>query len=164
VGKLAEQEDAWQAEATAAAIDAARSVVQGQDRLANTLTGKLSDQQWGWLISSVIFAWIKTRYRQAIKEGLATEAHVTRMKPSPRDSALTQGILPMLCDKASIEWSKPVASWSRNEMAGFIDLAWALLDEAKAALELMPDTVLHKPKPKIGKGSELNDDLSDLPF
>lgn len=160
MGKLSEQEDAWQAEATASAVAGARLVAQGQDRLANTLVGKLSDQQWGFLISAAIFSWIKTRYRQAIQEGLAKEAHVTRMDPSPRDSALVQSILPTLADQAPIDWGKPLASWSRNEMAGFIDLAWALIDEAKAALDLMPDTILHKPKPK----RELDDDLSDLPF
>ena len=159
MGKLSEQEDAWQAEATASAVAGARSIAQGESRLANTPAGRLSDQQWGWLINAAIFGWIKTRYRQAIKEGLAQEAHVTRMDPSPQDSALVQSILPTLCDQALIDWSKPLASWSREEMTGFIDLAWALIDEAKAALELMPDTILHKPKPEREKAAELDDDI-----
>ena len=94
-------------------------------RLANTPAGKLSDLQWGWIISAAIFAWIKTRYRQAIAEGLASEEHVTRMEPSPRDSAIVQSILPMLADQAAIDWSKPLAGWSKQEMAGFIGLAMA---------------------------------------
>jgi hypothetical protein len=156
MGKLSEQEDVWQAEATASAVASARSMAQSQDRLANTPAGKLSDQQWGYLIAAVLFAWIQKRYQQAIKEGLAleAEAHVTRMNPSPRDSALVQSILPTLADQASVDWGKPLASWSRAEMAGFIDLAWALIEEAKDALELMPDTILHKPNK-----AELNDDI-----
>ena len=73
MGRLSEQEDAWQAEATAEAVASARSMAQSQAGLANTPVGKLSDQQWGWVISSAIFAWIKTRYRQAVAEGLASE-------------------------------------------------------------------------------------------
>jgi hypothetical protein len=148
MGKLSEQEDAWQQEATATAVAAARATALGQDRLAMTPAGKLSDEQWGWVISAAIFSWIETRYRQAIAEGLAPEAHVTRMTPSPRYSAIVRSILPTLADQATIDWSKPLANWSRNEMAGFIDLAWILLDKAQAALELMPDTILHKPEKK----------------
>ena len=55
VGK---QKTSWQAEATANAVAAARSIAQSQ--LANTPAGRLSDQQWGWIISAAIFAWIRT--------------------------------------------------------------------------------------------------------
>lgn len=152
MGRLSEQEDAWQAEATASAVAGARAIAQSQ--MANTPAGKLSDQQWGFLINAAIFAWIKTRYRQAIHEGLAPEAHVTRMDPSPRDNAIVQSILPKLADHAQIDWSKPLASWSREEMAGFVDCTLAMIDKARAALERMPDTILHKPEPE----GELDDD------
>ena len=69
MGKLSENEDSWQAEATANAVADARSIAQSQ--LANTPAGRLSDQQWGWIISAAIFAWIRTRYQQAVAEGLA---------------------------------------------------------------------------------------------
>ena len=78
MGKLSEQEDAWQAEATADAVAGARSMAQSQAGLANTPAGKLSDSQWGWIISAAIFAWIKTRYRQAIAEGLAQRSDTSR--------------------------------------------------------------------------------------
>ena len=41
----------------------------------------------------------------------------------------------MLADQSAIDWSKPLAEWSREEMAGFVGLAWRLIDEAKAALD-----------------------------
>jgi hypothetical protein len=147
MGKLSEREDAWQAEATAEAVAEARAVVQGQAGIANTLAGKLSDQQWGWMISAAIFSWIKVRYQQAIQEGINPEAHVSWMSPSPHDTALVQSILPALCDQAPIDWSKPVASWSRKEMTDFLDLSWALIEEAKTALEQEP-VLLHKPAEK----------------
>jgi hypothetical protein len=151
MGKLSENEDKWQAEATANAVADARSIAQRQ--LANTPAGRLSDQQWGWIISAAIFAWIRTRYQQAVAEGLAKEEHVTRMDPSPCDSAIVLSILPMLADQSPIDWSKPLATWSREEMAGFVGLAWRLIDEARAALDRMPDAILHKPE------RELSDDV-----
>ena len=101
------------------------------------------------MISAAIFAWIKTRYRQAVAEGLAQEQHVTRMDPSPRDGAIVHSILPMLADQASIDWSKPLAGWSKQEMAGFVGLAGHLIDEARAVLERTP-----RPDPaQTGKGA-----------
>jgi hypothetical protein len=151
MGKLSENEDRWQAEATANAVAEARAIAQSQ--LANTPAGRLSDQQWGWIISAAIFACIRTRYQQAVAKGLAKEAHVTRMDPSPCDSAIVLSILPKLADQSAIDWSKPLAEWSREEMAGFVGLAWRLIDEAMAALDRMPDAILHKPE------RELNDEI-----
>jgi len=86
MGKVSEQEDAWQAEATAQAVADARTIAQSQ--LANMPAGRLNDQQWGWIISAALFAWIRTRYQQAITEGLDRESHVIQMQPSPHDSAV----------------------------------------------------------------------------
>jgi hypothetical protein len=113
--------------------------------MAHTPPGRLNDQQWGWIICAAIFAWIRTRYQQAVAEGLAQEQHVTRMDPSPCDSAIVLSILPMLADQSPIDWSKPLTEWSREEMADFVGLASCLIDEAKAALEQVPDAILHKP-------------------
>lgn len=132
MGKVSEQEDAWQAQATATAVAAARSIAQSQ--LANVPAGKLSDQQWGWIIAAAIFGWTNTRYQQAVAEGLDKEQHVIRMNPSPRDGAIVASILSRLADQATIDWSKPLASWSKQEMAGFIELAWRLINEASAVL------------------------------
>jgi hypothetical protein len=151
MGRLSENEGRWQAEATANAVADARSIAQSQ--LANTPAGRLSDQQWGWIISAAIFAWIRTRYQQAVTEGLAQEEHVTRMDPSPCDSAIVLSILPMLADQSPIDWSKSLTDWSREEMADFVGLASRLIDGARAALDQVPNTILHKPK------RELSDDV-----
>ena len=144
MGELSKREDAWQQAATAEAIAAARSIAQSQ--VTSIPAGKLSDQQWGWVISAAIFAWIQTRYRQAIAEGLAQEEHVTRMDPSPRDGALVLSVLPMLADQCAIDWAKPLADWSREEMAGFVGLASRLIVEARTALDRGPGAILHKPE------------------
>jgi hypothetical protein len=132
MGKLSEKEDAWQAAATAAAVAEARAIAQS--RLANTPAGKLNDQQMGWIITAAVFGWIRTRYQQAVAEGLDVEQHVTQMNPSK------------LADQARIDWSKPLASWSKEEMTNFVELALRLIDEAKAALDRGRDVILRKPE------------------
>jgi hypothetical protein len=144
MGKLSQQEDAWQAEATGDAVAGARSIAQSQTGLANTPVGKLSDSQWGWIINTALFSWIKTRYRQAIAEGLAGEAHVTQIEPSPRNGAIVQSILSMLADQSPIDWSKPLASWSKDEMADFVGLALQLIDQARDTLERASNPILRK--------------------
>jgi hypothetical protein len=158
MGKLSQQEDAWQAEATAQAVADARSMAQSEAKLANTPVGKLSEQQWGWIINAGIFAWIKTRYQQAVAEGLACEEFVTRMSPSPRDSAIVQSILKPLASQAKIDWSKKLAAWSKQEMTDFVGLSWALIKDTETVLEQLPDTVLHKPE----KAAAVDDGL-DIP-
>jgi hypothetical protein len=153
VGKRAQNDDEMQTEATTAAIAAARSVAQGQP--ANTPAGRLSDQQWGWIVTAAIFGWIQARYQQAIALGFDKEPHVTRMSPNPCDGAIVLSVLPKLADEAGIDWSKPVAEWSREEMASFVGLAWCLIDEAKAVLNRTSTGILQRPA----------NDLSDpIPF
>ena len=81
------------------------------------------------------------------------------MDPSPRDGAIVQSILPMLADQASIDWSKPLAGWSKEEMTGFIGLAGRLIDKARDTLERIPNPIVQR-KPD----RELDDDISDIPF
>ena len=139
MGRSSEQQNAWQTEATAAAVAAVRAIIASDYPLTHTLAGKLTDQQLGWIISTGIFGWIKTRYQQAVSEGLDKEQHVIRMDPSPRDSAIVRSILSRLCDQARIDWSKPLAAWSKEEMTGFIETAWRLISEASAALGDFPE-------------------------
>jgi hypothetical protein len=128
-----EQENVWQTQATAAAVAEARAIAKSQ--LANVPADALDDRQMGWVVVAALFGWIKTRYQQAVAEGLDREGHVARMNPSPRDSAVVGSILSRLADQARIDWSKPLASWSKQEMTGFIELAMHLIDEAKGALK-----------------------------
>jgi hypothetical protein len=157
MGKLSEQEDTWQTEATAAAVAEARAIAQSQ--LANVPAGRLTEQQMGWIVVAAIFGWIKKRYEQAIAEGLDRERHVARMNPSPRDNAIVRSILSKLAEGAKIDWSKPLARWSKEEMAGFIELAMHLIDESKAMLKddgfpEIPEFLKRSQEPR-----ELNDSI-----
>ena len=70
MSKLTEKEDEWQRKATDAAIAGARKIVtlNGASVPAMTAVGRLSDPQWGWIVTAAIFGWIKTRCEQAVAE------------------------------------------------------------------------------------------------
>ncbi len=62
-------EDQWQRDATAAAIAAARRVIQADGPIPpGTPVGRLSDTEWGWIVAGVLFAWISKRAEQAAAE------------------------------------------------------------------------------------------------
>jgi hypothetical protein len=42
-------------------------------------------------------------------------------------------ILPVLADSATVDWSKPLSTWSREEMVKFLDLVLGLVRQAMAA-------------------------------
>ena len=64
MGKLSEREDEWLREATARAIAGARKIVLGSPSLINAPVGRLGDQEWGWIITGAIFAWVEARVQQ----------------------------------------------------------------------------------------------------
>jgi hypothetical protein len=149
MGAISEHEDDWQAKATAAAIAEARKVATGSGPLVNTPVGRLSDLQWGWIFAGALFGWITTRYRQAVAEGWDQEEAVqlAGFSPSPADVAVVKSILPMLADQAGIDWSQPLATWSKDAMTDFVLLAWQLIRKADAAREHGPH-ILRKPNEK----------------
>jgi hypothetical protein len=147
MGKISEREDAWQREATQAAIAEARKMAQSNEaRIANVFVGRLSDVQWGWLLTAAIFGWISMRCRQAILEGLDQEELVRTIahEPSAGDVAVIHSILPVLADQVAIDWTKPMASWSKDEMTKFLLAAWQLANGAEVALDQGPGGILKK--------------------
>jgi hypothetical protein len=137
MSKLTEKEDEWQRKATDAAIAGARKIVtlNGASVPAMTAVGRLSDPQWGWIVTAAIFGWIKTRCEQAVAEGLDQEQAVrlTGLNPSPCDVAAVTSILPTLADKAGIDWSRPLQAWSKDEMTNFLVMAMNLINAAEIA-------------------------------
>jgi hypothetical protein len=147
MGELSKREDDWQAKATAAAIAEARKVAQGSGPLMNTPVGRLSDLQWGWIIAPALFGWIATRCQQAIAEGINQEQAVRMLElsPSPGDVAVIRSILPTLADQVKIDWARPLADWSKDEMTGFLLHAWLLANKADIVLaEGAGPKILHK--------------------
>ena len=150
MGELSRKEDEWQRNATAAAIAGARKIAAGCKGLgSSTPIGRLTDEQWGWIITAAIFGWIETRVEQAIAESLDQEQTVRliELSPSPCDVAVVQSILPTLADTAAIDWTQPLTDWSKDTMSGLLLAAWDLIRKAEIARDHGPGGILRKPEP-----------------
>ena len=143
---IARKEDEWQARATAAAIAAARKIVLGNPSLKVAQVGRLSDHEWGWIITAAIFGWVQTRCEQAIAEGLDQETAVrmTGLTPSPCDAAAIKSILPELADNAGIDWALPLNAWSQETMISFLLLALELSKNAELARDRVAGTIVRQ--------------------
>jgi hypothetical protein len=133
-------EDDWQWRATAAAVAAARNIALGDDAAIskNAPVGRLSDTEWGWIITAGIFAWISTRAEQAASEELDTEQAIrlTGLDPNPWDAGAIAAILPELAQCRGIDWSQPLNDWSRETMIGFLIDALRLVRRGMIARDL----------------------------
>jgi hypothetical protein len=90
-------EDAWQRRATAAAIEAARGVVQIDGPIPpGTPIGRLGEIEWGWIVAAILFGWIATRAEQAVSEQLDTEQTIrlTGLDPNPWTPVLSRRFYP----------------------------------------------------------------------
>jgi hypothetical protein len=121
---ITKKEKEWQAAATAAAIAAARKMVSGNSSLMVAHVGRLSDTEWGWIITAAILAWIQVRHEQ----GVADEW----LEPGPGDAAAIRSMLSELADTAGIDWSLSLQDWSTKTMVDFLLLAQRLTHNAKA--------------------------------
>jgi hypothetical protein len=140
-------EDAWQRRATAAAIEAARQVVQIDGPIPpGTPIGRLGEIKWGWITAAILFGWISTRAQQAASEQLDTEQTIrlTGLDPDPWDAGAVVAILPELADTPGIDWSKPLADWPRETMVEFLTIALALIRKAVIARDLSDKGVTRK--------------------
>ena len=145
---ISQVEDQWQQKATVSAIAAARKLVLGDKAVLpmNTPIGRLSDNEWGWVVCAIIFAWIAIRAEQATAEGLSTEMAVrlTGLHPDPWDAGAVATILPELAE-AKIDWSKPLAEWPHEDMVEFLTRALGLIQKATIARDLGGGSITRKP-------------------
>ena len=131
-------EDEWQRRATAAAIEAARSVVTlGGPIPPATPVGRLNDTELGWVLAAMLFAWIRTRAEQAAAEELDTEQTIrmTGLDPEPWDAGAVAAILPELAS-TSFDWSQPITAWPKDTMVEFLLTAMRLIRKAMIARDL----------------------------
>jgi hypothetical protein len=145
---LSAVEDQWQRDATAAAIRAARGVVQMDGPIPpGTSIGRLSDLEWGWVLTAMLFAWIGKRAEQAAAESLDTERTIrmTALDPQPWDAGAVAAILPDLADVCSgLDWSKPLTAWPKNDIVEFLLKAMPLIRKAMIARDLSESGITRK--------------------
>jgi len=145
---LSALEDVWQRMTTAAAIAAARGVVQMDGPIPpGTPIGRLSDTEWGWILAAMLFAWIGKRAEQATAEQIDTEQciRMTALDPQPWDAGAVATILPDLADACpDIDWSKPLAQWPRETIIQFLLRAMPLIRKAMIARDLSEKGITRK--------------------
>jgi hypothetical protein len=145
---LSALEDQWQRDATAAAIAGARGVVQMDGPIPpGTPIGRLSDTEWGWIIAAILFAWISVRAQQAAAEQLDTERAIRMiaLDPQPWDAGAVAAILGELADACpDLDWSKPLAQWSRETMVEFLLKAMPLIRKAMIARDFSDKGITRK--------------------
>ena len=140
MGEITKHENEWQVRATAAAIKAARRIVAGDAAVMPMMTpvGRLSEVQWGWIVAAVLFAWIKVRAEQAASEGIDAEQSIRDGVDGAWDAGAITSTLPALADTPGIDWSKPLADWSPDQMIAFLTNALGLVQQAMAARDRGP--------------------------
>ena len=138
-------EDAWQRQATAVVIAAARAVVGGGTVPHMTPVGRLSDIEWGWIVASILFGWIRERATQATSNGLDTEKTIrnTGLDPDPWDQGAVAAILPELA-RPEVDWNRSLSEFSRDEMIAFLGDAYNLIGKAMQARDLGENLITRK--------------------
>lgn len=127
-------EDDWLERATASAIAAARQVTSS-DINQRASVGSLSDIEWGWIVTAVIFGWIKVRAEQAVAEGISPELTIRSLPtrdPEPWEAGALHSILPQLGGLEGVAWEKPVGEWSKDQITSFAWQIYKLSDQALA--------------------------------
>lgn len=134
--KLRDIEADWDLRASQSAIDAAKAVVSGDGINGRAMISSLGDIEWGWIAAASIFAWIGTKAKQAVAEGIGYDAAIYAGRPGHRDPApweagAVETILPMLGELQGVDWAKPVGEWPK---AAIVSFAWQIHRLTDAAL------------------------------
>jgi hypothetical protein len=139
-------ENIWQRQATAAAIAAARSVVSSGAVPPMTPIGRLSDTEWGCIVASILFGWIRERATQATANGLQTEKQIqqTGLDPDPWLAGAIATVLPELAN-TKVDWNASLEDLSRDEMITFLGDAYTLISKAVRARDLGNHQITRRP-------------------
>ena len=135
----------WQRRATAAAIEAARKIVNSVIP-PGTPIGRLREVEWGWIVAAILFGWISTRAEQAAIENIDTERAIrmTALDPEPWDAGAVTAILTELAETPDTDWSKPLAAWPRETMVEFLLVAMRLIRKAMIARDISESGITRK--------------------
>jgi hypothetical protein len=149
IGVSSVVDDVWQRRAIASAIAAVRNLIGGDAIPKATPVGRLTDIELGWLVAAGLFAWIRTRAEQATAEGWDIEQtlRITTGFPEPWDAGCAASILPRLADLDGINWERPIAGWSKDDVVRFLLAATKLINAAMSARDAGGGTIATNRKP-----------------
>ena len=102
--------DRWTKQAFDAGIAAAKDLIGTDGPIRPGVpVGRLTESEWGWIVSTVVSAWVRIRSEQAASEGWNYEraAHTTRLEPDPWVQGAVASILPKLVEACpDLNWGK----------------------------------------------------------
>jgi hypothetical protein len=138
--------DLWTKKAFAAGLAAAKDLIGAEGPIRPGVpVGRLTESEWGWFVSAIVSAWVRTRSEQAASEGWNYEraAHATQLEPDPWLEGAIASVLPKLAEACrDLDWSKPVGAWERSDVVALLIAAFNLILralEARDAAENPPD-------------------------
>jgi hypothetical protein len=143
--------DDWTKQAFAACVAAAKDLIgaEGPMRPFSPI-GKLGDDEWGWVVSTVVWAWISTRAEQAAAEGWNIERAIraTGLEPDPWLAGAVASILPKLAE-AELDWSQPIGAWSKDDVVALLLAAFGLTQRACAARDAAEEQIAGRTSPDV---------------
>jgi hypothetical protein len=144
---ISAEQDRWLRRAYAEARAAGRDLIGAGGSLhSSAAIGRLSDCEWGWISSSIIWTWVKVRSEQAVSEGWGLEeaARRTKLAPCPWDMGSVLSILPQLA-QTDFDWSLPIGSLPKEMLAQFLLTAFNLIQHAMIARDVIEEQLDGKP-------------------
>jgi hypothetical protein len=152
IAPISAERDEWLRRATAAAIAAAKDVVGATGPIRPSMPiGKLTVSEWGWIVSSAIWAWVATRAQQAATEGWDLEQTIRTLSSgsdiNPWDTGSVMAILPRLPEACGdgFDWAKPIGDWSKETISEFLLVAFRLALRATIARDVLEAQVANRP-------------------
>jgi hypothetical protein len=142
---IAADRDEWMRRATDATIAAAKDLIADDGPIRPGVpVGRLTGPEWGWICSTVVWAWIAARAEQAATEGRDSERVVrsSGFVPDPWTTGAIVSVLPELFEACpDLGWSTPIGAWSKDEVTEFLTQAFGLVQRALAARDLTEERV-----------------------
>jgi hypothetical protein len=152
IASISAERDEWLRRATGAAVAAAKDVVSATGPIRPTMPiGKLTVSEWGWIVSSAIWAWVATRAQQAATEGWDLEQTIRTLSSgcdiNPWDTGSVMAILPRLPEVCGdgFDWAKPIGDWSKETISEFLLVAFRLVLRANIARDVVEAHVANRP-------------------
>jgi hypothetical protein len=129
--------DKWTKQAFDACVAAAKDLIADAGPIRPGVPiGCLTTNEWGWLTSTTVSTWVRTRSEQAASEGWNYEraAHATLLEPDPWIEGAVGSILPKLAEACpALDWGTPVGEWAKEDVVTFLIAAFGLIRHALAA-------------------------------
>lgn len=155
---MSAEDDRWEAKAVSEAIATAKSMVDGEFLTPRTTLGSLSDNEWQWIVTAIICAWISCRARGAVDmgtpQGLSIRT-ISSQEPDPWEQGTVEACLPALGDIVErIGADKPIGSLNKGQICAMIWTAIKLYKAAEAGRDAA-ETDAITPQSKHTYGQEL---------